>query len=150
MEENIENKEVVATPEVQAAPEAPKKKNRKPLIIAILIAVLVLVLAILIGTSKPMKIHKLVKFTAEVEKEYMNYTTEDLDKTVAQYEKLIKRIDKEELNDKQSSKVSELRGECNGYFAQAKGRIILEDFNRALDAAGDEVKGVVKSMTDNN
>lgn len=146
MEENIENKEVVATPEPQATPEAPKKKNRKPLIIAILIAVLILVLAILIGTSKPMKIHKLVKFTAEVEKEYMNYTTEDLDKTVAKYEKLMKRIEKEELNDKQSSKVNELRGECHGYFTQAKARIILQDFQNAVNAAGDEVKGAIKSM----
>lgn len=150
MEENIENKEVVATPEVQAAPEANGQKSRKPLIITILILVLLLVLAILITSSKPYKIHKLKKLTATVEQEYTTYTTEDLDKVVAKYEKIVKKLDKCELNDKQASKVSELRGECNGYFAQAKGRIILEDFNRALDAAGDEVKGVVKSMTDND
>lgn len=146
MEENIENKEVVATPEPQATPEAPKKKNRKPLIIAILIAVLILVLAILIGTSKPMKIHKLVKFTEEVSNEYTSYTDEELDKASAKFEKYVNKIEKEELNDKQRSKVNELIGECHGYFTQAKARIILQDFQNAVNAAGDEVKGAIKSM----
>ncbi|MCQ2283972.1 MAG: hypothetical protein MJZ57_03610 [Bacteroidales bacterium] len=141
--ENTENTAVDAV-----SNETPAKKSIKPLIIAALCAILAIVIIIMIMTSKPVKIKKLEKFTATVEKEYTSYTNEDLDKAVAKYDKIIKKIDKCELNDKQSSKVNELRGECNGYFAQAKGRIILDEFNKALDAAGDEVKGVVKSMTD--
>lgn len=148
MEENIENNEVISTPEPQTTPEVKEQKSRKPLIITILILVLLLILTILVTSSKPYKIHKLKKLTSTVEQEYTTYTNEDLDKAVAKYDKIVKKLDKCELNDKQASKVNELRGECNGYFAQAKGRIILEDFNRALDAAGDEVKGVVKSLTD--
>lgn len=146
--ETSENNEVIATPVVEETPKA--KKFRKPLIITAIIAIVILVLVILVGTSKPMRIHRLVKFTAQVEKEYMHYTDKDLDKAKAQYEKYVRKIERCELNEKQQSKVNELRGECNGYFTQAKAMIILQDFQNAVNAAGDEVKGAIKSMSDDN
>lgn len=144
--ENTENTEITTTPV-----EETKKtcKCKKPMIIAGLILVVVLVLAILIGNSKPMRIHKFVKFTEQVEKDYPSYTEEDLDEALAKYEKITKKLDKCEFNDKQQEKVSGLRRDCHEYFTQAKGRIILQKFQSELEAAGSEVKEAVRSMSEN-
>lgn len=143
--ENTENTEITTTPV-----EEPKKtcKCKKQFIIAGLIVIVILILAILISSSKPMKIHKFVKFTEQVEKSYPTYTEEELDKAVAKYEKISGKIEKCDLNDRQQEKVSGLKRDCHEYFTQAKGRIILQKFQSELDAAGQEVKDAVKSMSE--
>ena len=55
-------------------------------------------------------------------------------------------MEKKELTGEETSHVNELKGECKGYFAQAKARLILKDFNDAVNEAGDEVKGVIESL----
>lgn len=123
-----------------------ENKNRLPIIIAALVAVAVLVIVLLVLGSKSHKINKLEKFTAQVEQEYQNYSQSDLDKAQAKFEKYVAKVEKKELSGEETSHVNELKGECKGYFAQAKARLILKDFQDAVEEAGDEVKGVIESM----
>ena len=123
-----------------------ENKNRLPIIIAALVAVAVLVIVLLVLGSKSHKINKLEKFTAQVEQEYQNYSQSDLDKAQAKFEKYVAKVEKKELSGEETSHVNELKGECKGYFAQAKARLILKDFQDAVEEAGDEVKGVIESL----
>ena len=97
-------------------------------------------------SSKSHKIKNLEKFTAQVEQEYQNYSQSDLDKAQAKFEKYVAKVEKKELSGEETSHVNELKGECKGYFAQAKARLILQDFQNAVEEAGDEVKGVIESL----
>ena len=148
--EETQVQENIATPEVASEPNPQKKKNYKAIILATIIVVVALVLAILIMSSKPVKIHKLSKFTKSVEQEYATYSTSELEKAEAKFEKYVKKLDKCELNGRQEEKVNNLKVECRNYFTQAKARIILQDFQNAVDAAGDEVKGAINSMQRND
>ena len=123
-----------------------ENKNRLPIIIAALVAVAVLVIVLLVLGSKSHKIKNLEKFTTQVEQEYQNYSQADLDKAQASFEKYVAKVEKKELTGEETSHVNELKGECKGYFAQAKARLILQDFQNAVEDAGDEVKGVIESM----
>ena len=96
------------------------EKKSKIIMIAALVAVVVLAVVLLVCGSKSHKIKNLEKFTAKVEKK--------------------------ELTGEETSRVNELKGECKGYFAQAKARLILQDFQNAVEEAGDEVKGFIESM----
>ncbi len=150
VQENAKEQVLSAT-ESAATPnstEVSQKRSRKPLVLTILVFILLLVLGILISSSKPAKIHRLTKFTQQVAKEYVNYSTSDLEKAEAKFDKLIRKIEKKDLNGKQTEKVQELKGECQGYFTQAKARIILQNHQNALDAAGPAVKDAVKSLMD--
>lgn len=145
MENNIENQECA---DIKGTTECTSKKkcNRKHCIVAGLIAVVVLVLAFLILRSTPMKIHKLAKFTKQVEADYAQYSNSELEKATAKFEKQLTRLNKRELNGRQEEKVRDLRNECISYFAQAKARLILQEYNSAVDAAGEAVKDAIKSM----
>ena len=123
-----------------------ENKNKLPIIIAALVLVAVLVIVLLVFSSKSHKINKLEKFTAQVEQEYQNYSQADLDKAQAKFEKYVAKVEKKKLSGEETSHVNELKGECKGYFAQAKARLILQDFQDAVEEAGDEVKGVIESM----
>ena len=123
-----------------------ENKSKLPLFIAAIVVVAVLVIVLLVCSSKSAKIKKLEKFTAQVEQEYQNYSQSDLDKAQASFEKYVAKVEKKELTGEETSHVNELKGECKGYFAQAKARLILQDFQNAVDEAGDEVKGVIESM----
>ena len=123
-----------------------ENKKTLPLVIAALVAVAVLVIVLLVLSSKSHKINKLEKFTAQVEQEYQNYSQSELDKAQASFEKYVEKVEKKELTGEETSHVNELKGECKGYFAQAKARLILQDFQNAVEEAGDEVKGVIESM----
>ena len=123
-----------------------ENKNKLPIIIAALVVVAVLVIVLLILSSKSHKINKLEKFTAQVEQEYQNYSQSDLDKAQAKFEKYVANVEKKKLSGEETSHVNELKGECKGYFAQAKARLILQDFQDAVEEAGDEVKGVIESL----
>ena len=122
------------------------EKRNKIFIIAALVVVAVLVIIVLVSTSKSHKIKNLEKFTAKVEQEYQNYSQSELDKAQASFEKYVAKVEKKELTGEETSHVNELKGECKGYFAQAKARLILQDFQNAVEEAGDEVKGVIESM----
>ena len=122
------------------------EKRNKIFIIAALVVVAVLVIIVLVSTSKSHKIKNLEKFTAQVEQEYQNYSQADLDKAQAKFEKYVAKVEKKELTGEETSHVNELKGECKGYFAQAKARLILQDFENAVEEAGDEVKGVIESL----
>lgn len=117
----------------------------KPIIILILIIASV----ICYFSSKFATIKKLEKFTAKVEHEYTQYNEHDLEKATAKFERIVKRVEKKKLNGKEESTVNELKGECKGYFAQAKARILFNNFQEALEDAGEEVKGAIKSYTGN-
>ena len=108
--------------------------------------VAILVIIVLVCSSKSHKIKNLEKFTAKVEQEYQNYSQSELDKAQASFEKYVEKVEKKELTGEETSHVNELKGECKGYFAQAKARLILQDFQNAVEEAGDEVKGVIESM----
>ena len=123
-----------------------ENKNRLPIIIAALVAVAVLVIVLLVLSSKSHKIKNLEKFTAQVEQEYQNYSQSDLDKAQAKFEKYVAKVEKKKLSGEETSHVNELKGECKGYFAQAKAHLILKDFQDAVEEAGDEVKGVIESL----
>ena len=123
-----------------------ENKSKLPLVIAALVVVAVLVIVLLVLSSKSHKINNLEKFTAQVEQEYQNYSQADLDKAQAKFEKYVAKVEKKELTGEETSHVNELKGECKGYFAQAKARLILQDFQNAVEEAGDEVKGVIESM----
>lgn len=123
-----------------------ENKNKLPIIIAALVVVAILVIIVLVCSSKSHKIKNLEKFTAKVEQEYQNYSQADLDKAQAKFEKYVAKVEKKELSGEETSLVNELKGECKGYFAQAKARLILQDFQNAVEEAGDEVKGVIESM----
>ncbi len=123
-----------------------EKKSKLPWIIAALVVVLVLVILILVSSSKSSKIRKLEKFTAKVEQNYMNYSQSDLDKAQASFEKYVTKVEKKDLTGEENTHVNELKGECKGYFAQAKAHLIMRDFENAVDEAGDEVKGVIESL----
>ena len=122
------------------------EKKNKIFIIAALVVVAILVIIVLVFSSKAHKIKNLEKFTAQVEQEYQNYSQADLDKAQASFEKYVAKVEKKELTGDEISHVNELKGECKGYFAQAKARLILQDFQNAVEEAGDEVKGVIESM----
>lgn len=122
------------------------EKKNKIVIIAALVAVVVLAVILLVCCSKSHKIKNLEKFTAKVEQEYQNYSQSELDKAQASFEKYVAKVEKKELTGEETSHVNELKGECKGYFAQAKARLILQDFQNAVEEAGDEVKGVIESM----
>lgn len=122
------------------------EKKNKIFIIAALVVVAILVIIVLIFSSKSHKIKNLEKFTAKVEQEYQNYSQSELDKAQASFEKYVAKVEKKELTGEETSHVNELKGECKGYFAQAKARLILQDFQNAVEEAGDEVKGVIESM----
>lgn len=122
------------------------EKKNKIVIIAALVAVVVLAVILLVCCSKSHKISKLEKFTKQVEQEYQNYSQSELDKAQASFEKYVAKVEKKELTGEETSHVNELKGECKGYFAQAKARLILQDFQNAVEEAGDEVKGVIESM----
>ena len=124
------------------------KNKTMPLIILVLAVILALLIVILVSTSTGHKIKKLDKFADLVEQEYTQYSASDLEKAQAKFEKLVAKVEKKELKGEQQSQVNELKGRCKGYFAQAKARMILEDFKNAVDEAGDEVKGVIESMKD--
>jgi len=117
--------------------------------ITALAALIVFIAALLIGNSKSSKIKKLEKFTAQVEQEYQNYSASDLEKAQAKFDKYVMKVEKKDLTGEETTHVNELKGECKGYFAQAKAHLILQDFNKAVDEAGDEVKGVIESMKKN-
>ena len=123
-------------------------ENKKTLsiVIAAVVALAILIIILLVCNSKSAKIKKLEKFTAQVEQEYQNYSQSDLEKAQAKFEKYVANVDKKELNGEETSHVNELKGECKGYFAQAKARLILKDFQDAVEEAGDEVKGVIESL----
>ena len=123
-----------------------ENKNRLPIIIAALVAVAVLVIVLLVLSSKSHKIKNLEKFTAQVEQEYQNYSQSDLYKAQAKFEKYVAKVEKKKLSGEETSHVNELKGECKGYFAQAKAHLILKDFQDAVEEAGDEVKGVIESL----
>lgn len=123
-----------------------ENNNRFPIIITALVAVAVLVIVLLVLGSKSHKISKLEKFTAQVEQEYQNYSQADLEKAQAKFEKYVDKVEKKKLTGEETSHVNELKGECKGYFAQAKARLILKDFQDAVEEAGDEVKGVIESL----
>ena len=123
-----------------------ENKNRLPIIIAALVAVVVLAVVLLVCSSKSHKIKNLEKFTAQVEQEYQNYSQADLEKSQAKFEKYVAKVEKKKLTGDETSHVNQLKGECKGYFAQAKARMILQDFNDAVEEAGDEVKGVIESL----
>ena len=123
-----------------------ENKSKLPLVIAALVVVAVLVIVLLVLSSKSHKINNLEKFTAQVEQEYQNYSQADLDKAQAKFEKYVAKVEKKELTGEETSHVNELKGECKGYFAQAKARLILQDFQNAVEEAGDEVKGVIESL----
>ena len=122
------------------------EKKNKILMIGALVVVAILVIIVLVVSSKSHKINKLEKFTAKVEQEYQNYSQADLDKAQAKFEKYVAKVEKKELTGEETSHVNELKGECKGYFAQAKARLILQDFQNAVEEAGDEVKGVIESL----
>ena len=123
-----------------------ENKNKLPIIIAALVAVVVLAVVLLVCSSKSHKIKNLEKFTAQVEQEYQNYSQADLEKSQAKFEKYVAKVEKKKLTGDEKSHVNQLKGECKGYFAQAKARMILQDFNDAVEEAGDEVKGVIESL----
>ena len=123
-----------------------ENKNKLPIIIAALVAVVVLAVVLLVCSSKSHKIKNLEKFTAQVEQEYQNYSQADLEKSQAKFEKYVAKVEKKKLTCDETSHVNQLKGECKGYFAQAKARMILQDFNDAVEEAGDEVKGVIESL----
>ncbi|MCR4827248.1 MAG: hypothetical protein K5882_09930 [Bacteroidales bacterium] len=123
-----------------------ENKNKLPIIIAALVAVVVLAVVLLVCSSKSHKIKNLEKFTAQVEQEYQNYSQADLEKSQAKFEKYVAKVEKKKLTGDETSHVNQLKGECKGYFAQAKARMILQDFNDAVEEAGDEVKGVIESL----
>ena len=103
------------------------EKKSKIIMIAALVAVVVLAVVLLVCGSKSHKI-------------------KNLEKAQAKFEKYVAKVEKKELTGEETSRVNELKGECKGYFAQAKARMILQDFNDAVEEAGDEVKGVIESM----
>jgi hypothetical protein len=125
------------------------EKKSKVIMITALAALIVFIAALLIGNSKSSKIKKLEKFTAQVEQEYQNYSASDLEKAQAKFDKYVMKVEKKDLTGEETTHVNELKGECKGYFAQAKAHLILQDFNKAVDEAGDEVKGVIESMKKN-
>ena len=122
------------------------EKKSKIIMIAALVALVVLVVVLLACNSKSAKIKKLEKFTATVEQKYQGYSESDLDKEQAKFDEYVANVEKKELTGEETSHVNELKGECKGYFAQAKARLILKDFNDAVNEAGDEVKGVIESL----
>lgn len=122
------------------------EKKSKIIMIAALVALVVLVVVLLACNSKSAKIKKLEKFTATVEQKYQGYSESDLEKAQAKFEKYVANVEKKELTGEETSHVNELKGACKGYFAQAKARLILKDFNDAVNEAGDEVKGVIESL----
>ena len=124
-------------------------KKSKVIMITALAALIVFIAALLISNSKSSKIKKLEKFTAQVEQEYQNYSASDLEKAQAKFDKYVMKVEKKDLTGEETTHVNELKGECKGYFAQAKAHLILQDFNKAVDEAGDEVKGVIESMKKN-
>ena len=121
-------------------------KKTQSFIIAAVAALVVLIVVLLLSNGKSAKIKKLEKFTAQVEQEYQNYSESDLEKAQAKYEKYIANVEKKELTGDETAHVNELKGTCKGYFAQAKARLILQDFQDAVNEAGDEVKGVIESL----
>ena len=123
-------------------------ENKKTLsfVIAAVVALAVLIIILLVCNGKSAKIKKLEKFTAQVEQEYQNYSQSDLEKAQAKFEKYVANLEKKELSGEETSHMNELKGECKGYFAQAKARLILQDFQDAVEEAGDEVKGVIESL----
>ena len=122
------------------------EKKSKIIMIVALVALVVLVVVLLACNSKSAKIKKLEKFTATVEQKYQGYSESDLEKAQAKFEKYVANVEKKELTGEETSHVNELKVECKGYFAQAKARLILKDFNDAVNEAGDEVKGVIESL----
>ena len=123
-----------------------ENKNKLPIIIAALVVVAILVIIVLVCSSKSHKIKNLEKFTTKVEQEYQTYSQADLEKAQAKFEKYVAKVEKKKLTGDETSHVNQLKGECKGYFAQAKARMILQDFNDAVEEAGDEVKGVIESL----
>ena len=107
---------------------------------------LLIPMMVLFASCKQSQIKKLEKFTTEVSTQYDGYSNSDLEKAQVRFEKLLATVEKNELTGDEQRHVNELKGECKGYFAQAKARILLDEFNAAVEEAGDEVKGAVKSM----
>ncbi len=115
---------------------------KKLLTLIILVGIVLAVIFVFKNNSPASQVRKLQKFTAQVEQEYMDYTQTDLDKALADYKVLSENIDESKLTDDDKKLVSRLRGECNGYFAKAKGRLVLDK----LKDAGETVKGVINSF----
>ena len=107
---------------------------------------LLIPMMVLFSSCKQSQIKKLEKFTAEVSTQYDGYSNSDLEKAQARFEKVLAKAENNELTGDEQRHVNELKGECKGYFAQAKARLLLEEFNNAVEEAGDEVKGAVKSL----
>ena len=124
-----------------------EQKKMKWIMIAISAIVAVIVLTVLFLTSTSSRIKKLEKFTTSVSENYQNYSASDLEKAQVKFGKIVAKIEKKDLSGEEEKHINELKGECKGYFAQTKARLILNDFNKALDEAGDEVKGALKSLT---
>lgn len=121
----------------------------KWILIAICAVVVALLVVIFVSSSKSVRIKKVEKFTAQVEQEYMEYSDSDLEKAKAKFDKLVAKAEKKELAGDEERHLNQLKGECKGYFALAKARILLQNFHDDLDEAGDDVKDAVKNLTDN-
>ena len=107
---------------------------------------LLIPLMVLFSSCKQSQIKKLENFTSEVSAQYSGYSNSDLEKAQARFEKLLLNAEKNELTGEEQRHINELKGQCKGYFAQAKARLLLEEFNAAVDEAGDEVRGALKSL----
>ena len=122
------------------------EKKQKAIIIAAVVAVAILVVVLSVCNSKSHKIKNLEKFTAQVEQQYQNYSESDLEKAQAKFEKYVSKVEKRDLTGEERSHVNELKGQCKGYFAQAKAHQLIREFEDKVNDAGDEVKGVVESL----
>lgn len=115
---------------------------KKLLTLIILVGIVFALIFVFKSNSPAGQVRKLQKFTAQVEQEYVDYSQDDLDKAIAEYKVISENIDETKLSDDDKKLVSRLRGECNGYFAKAKGRLVLDK----LKNAGDTVKGVIDAF----
>lgn len=119
---------------------------KKLLKLIIVIAIALVIVFVFMNNSTSSQVKKLQKFTANVEQEYDTYTQTELDEAMADYKKISEKIDESKLTDLEKKQVSKLRGECNTYFAKAKGRLMMDK----LKDAGATLKGVVDAFAGNN
>lgn len=121
-------------------------RKSKILLIATACVAIALAIVLIVSNSTSSRIKKVEKFTAKVAQEYTSYSASDLEKSQAKFDKIVSKAEKKELAGDQKRYVNQLKMECKGYFAHAKAKLILKDFNETLDEAGDDVKDAIENL----
>lgn len=87
-------------------------------------------------------VRSLERFATELQRESKNYTQEDWEKALQEYEEIVTQLDTQSLTDAQLQEIGRIKGRCAALFA----RHALQISSGVFEDAVIEVEGVLKGL----